>query len=275
MVKGRRKKMVNKTKQTTFDLDSITNRPTPHLDEVQKKINKLLRATAASYIPEACEALRKDWNPTMSDDRFRDPVNLALQKAYREKILRTLCVDIGYNPDEGVWRQWQFDQYWPSFLKNPRVQEAGNFEKSKQARSLRNFQKNAQEQTRSFDRIADKLPEPPKEPEPDLIYPQAGMETWPSKYQKLGGSTKTSLTKMGDIRDACRELFTALTDKEYMPHMHEDLENDIIKPTREYRKFVYELDEHEQAGLYNWLVCTQAAINDMLEIIDGAKGKQE
>ena len=65
--------------------------------------------------------------------------------------------------------------------------------------------------------------------------------------------------------------FSALTDKEYMPGLSEDLENDFIKPTREYRKFIYELDEHEQAGLYNWLVITQAAITDMLNILDEAK----
>lgn len=40
---------------------------------------------------------------------------------------------------------------------------------------------------------------------------------------------------------------------------------------REYKKFIYELDDHERAGLWNRLVATEAAAIDMLEILEAVK----
>jgi hypothetical protein len=270
MVKDRRKKMSNKTKTKTQveEFRINTDKPTPRYNKVKAKVNKLLGATL-SYIEEACTELRKDWVPTMTDEVLKK--NPGVQMAIRDRIYDDFAKE---RSDNGVWKESSILLYFPDWLRYESQQEAnkGNLEKAYEAKSLKKFLRSADQQKPILDRVAGKLEEPPKEKEPEFEYPSSEWSLGPAKYHKLGGDTKTPLTKLGDIRDGCRELFTALTEKEHMPALSEDLENDFIKPTREYRKFIYELDEHEQAGLYNWLVITQAAISDMLNILDEAKG---
>lgn len=267
-------------KQTTnnqkedFDTNRIADKPTPRYDAKGSELKKLTTAIGAKYIPELAEALKQDWFYNVDISYFRKETSKASRDIIRDRILEDWSKDNG-NPTP--WNDNTIIMYFPEWLKNPNVKigaVVANLQKANEANAKR-YQKKVQEQSRQIERLAVQLPEPPKEPEPELIYPHEGMETWPSKYQKLGESTKSPLTKMGDIRDGCRELFTALTEKKYMPGDTEDLENDYIKPTREYRKFIHELDERERIGLYNWLVITQTAIADMLNIIDEAGGKKE
>jgi hypothetical protein len=82
--------------------------------------------------------------------------------------------------------------------------------------------------------------------------------------------------KTKKIIKACNKLFKSLTDLKEVPDLTSKISitkvyDDYIRPTREYRKFIYELDEHEKAGLYNWLTFTEAYINDMLEILEEAR----
>lgn len=100
----------------------------------------------------------------------------------------------------------------------------------------------------------------------------------PEGHEHIGSwnnpeTERTELTKMGNIRDACRQLWTALTDKQNMPHKDEDLIVDHIKPTREYRKFVYGLTKDNLHGLHDWLSYTIVAAQDMLETIEEADKK--
>lgn len=89
---------------------------------------------------------------------------------------------------------------------------------------------------------------------------------------RSSGSNRTELTKMGDVRDACLALWKALTDKEFMPHKDEDLTVDHIKPTREFRQFIHGLTKDNRNGLHDWLSYTEAAINDMLGMIEELDG---
>jgi hypothetical protein len=66
------------------------------------------------------------------------------------------------------------------------------------------------------------------------------------------------------------ELWKRLTNRENMPRLTEDLILEHIKPTREYRKFVYELDKTQKAELRNWVYYVIKAAEDLLEIIDDA-----
>lgn len=86
---------------------------------------------------------------------------------------------------------------------------------------------------------------------------------------------RTELTKMGDVRDGCNILWTALTDKANMPHRNEDLILDHIKPTREFRQFIHGLSEDDLHGLHEWLFYTDAAIHDMMEMIEQVEAKKQ
>ena len=60
-----------------------------------------------------------------------------------------------------------------------------------------------------------------------------------------------------------------------MPHKDEDLIVDHIKPTREYRRFIYGLAEDNQNGLHDWLSYTAIAIKDMLQMIEETDNRKE
>jgi ParB/RepB/Spo0J family partition protein len=89
--------------------------------------------------------------------------------------------------------------------------------------------------------------------------------------RRSSGKERTELTKMGDVRDGCRNLCKALTDREFMPHKHDDVLVDYIKPTREYRQFIHGLSEDNRDGLHDWLSYTVLACNDMLQMIEEIK----
>lgn len=261
------KKMKSQTNEFKID----TNKPHPRLDAIKSKINKLLGATVANYIPIACDELRADWFPTMDDETLK--ANPAVQEAMKEEIYNLFAKE---RIHDGVWKESAIENWLRPWLRDVDRQEwtKNSIRKATEVRleKIRNkYLAKLEDEKRVMDRLVNRLPEPVKEEEEEPEVTTGGWSTGPSKYQKLGEETKSSLTKMGDVRDACRELWTALTDKEHMPHLDEDLIVNHIKPTREYRKFIYELDEHEQAGLYNWLVYTDAALHDMLEILEEAK----
>jgi hypothetical protein len=274
-------KPVNKEE---MDLEEITFKPTPNLDVVQNKVNKLLKATAASYISEACEALRKDWNPTMSDDVFRLPENLGLQKAYREKIIDTFVLD-SLHPD-GVWNESIFKLFWPKWLRNPIQEESTipNREKAAQAileKKVSKFQQQVQQQAKTFDKITEKLPEPPKILEPKEEEP--GITTTPEEptgsdepFDDAERKQFTIQMYEDNLSKGEIYLWQGLTNKKTWPKEDDDLINDYIKPTREFRSGLFhelnqQSDKISKMGVnyhYRHLQQLKAVIDDALNIIE-------
>lgn len=262
--------------------DGVTDKPTPHLDAVQNKVNKLLKATAASYIPEACEALRKDWNPTMPDAIFRQSENLALQKQYRQKILETFAVE--YNPTDGVWAEHYIQMYWPKWLTNPKQEEvAQKMQSAKEAKKVSNFIHFAQEQTKSLDKIAAKLPEPPKieASEPVFVEQQEETETQIEGTDEAEQKQFTIQRMDGELKSAEHSLWCALTGERNLPNSRDDLINDHIKPTRQFRNnLFYELESMGTLGTvstnghYKRLTQLRTLIDEALEIIETMSDKR-
>jgi hypothetical protein len=253
--------------------------PTPIYDAKGNEVKKYFAIGGAKYIEELGEALRQDWAKDVSMDYWKDGT-----KSNRARLLMRRKLVNDWSNEHGnstPWKENTVIEYLPEFLKYPAaVKEAHkesklemariHLEKANQARAEKYRQK-VQSEFKTIGRIVTQSAEPPKEPEPEVI--TGGYSMGPSKYQKLGEDTKTPLTKLGNIREYCRELWTALTDKENMPYPDEDLADMYIKPTREFRKFIYELDERERSGLDDWLACTEAAIIDMRDILEAAKTK--
>lgn len=255
-------------------LEIDINKPTPRLDKISSDFYKILSATAAKFIPDACKALIEDWK--VSSEALKNPANKKLRDAMREKILDRFSKD---REPRAIWNDEGVKKYFPDEFRNPIAQEGTKYsaiENLKAAhKAVRKYQQKIVEKSTIFDKLVKDLPEPPKEEEPEEI--TGGWSMGPSKYQKLGEETKSPLTKMGDIRDGSRIFWNALTgeekDNKYMPHMGEGPIVDLIRKTREYRKFVYELDDNEREGLHEWITFAVEAGNDMLKILEEAMKK--
>lgn len=251
--------MKNRIELEDIDYEKKTD-STKKYDIVGMDIRKLMTASLAKFIPDLADALKEDWYPHLTKDMIQ------ANPKVREEIAHKIVGDWSKEEnDQGVWSSKGIGNYIPSWLKNPANIEAGKM--GREVQLAQRYQKKVESQKEVFDLIK-QLPKPPEELKEDLDEVIGGWSTGPSKYHRLGDDKKSPLTKMGDIRDGCRELFFALTDRNYMPNEGEDLLLDHIKPTREYRKFIHELDEREQVGMYNWLVYTEAAIKDMLNMLD-------
>ena len=64
-------------------LSKVINRPTPRLDKITSDFYKILSATVAKFIPEACRALMQDWQ--IGYDTLTDPRYKALRDEMRKK----------------------------------------------------------------------------------------------------------------------------------------------------------------------------------------------
>jgi hypothetical protein len=139
---------------------------TKRFDAIGKKINKLLTATAGTFIPELAEALKDDWYPHLSYDIIK--VNKDLQDEIRDKILSVYS----YDWREGApWANATIQNFFPDWLRNPTMQES-NKENVKIASAAAAYQRKIGQQRAIFEREIEKLPEVPKElaPEPTGRY---------------------------------------------------------------------------------------------------------
>jgi hypothetical protein len=79
---------------------------------------------------------------------------------------------------------------------------------------------------------------------------------------------KLAIDYFADINRAAYDMWKSLTREDNLPHAHEDLENDHIKPTRKFRTgLVHKLGTIERNGLYRDLGCLIAVINDIRDTI--------
>lgn len=265
----------HETEKTLYlDIEKIEQNPTPKYDAKGNEVKKYFAIGGAKYIEELAEALRQDWFYNVPIEHWKKEYTNRARLLIRKKLTKEWSSDKG---NTSPWNDTTLTLHFPEFLRYPGMQTTKfietqriNMEKALQAKADK-FREKTQSQSKAITKLVELSPEPPKEPEPEIT--SGGISLGPSKYQKQGEEGKSPLTKMGDIREACHDLWTALTNKKNMPHPDEDLIVDHIKPTREYRKFVYELDENEKTGLHNWLTFTEAAISDMLEIIAEADEK--
>lgn len=279
------KSKLSKPKSVDYDLNKIKEKATPHLNAIQKKVNKILKATAASYIPEACEALKQDWVPHMTDETLRLRENMGLQKEMRNKILRTFCIGLTDDEEDGIWTEVTFRGYWPDWLRNPTQQAAAelNIPKANQAKlekKISSFNAEAQTQRKSLERIADNLPELPPTihqlTQEHYSNYQYREEDEPTEFQSLGGK-QTILGQYGEINKPAQDLIRGLSMRNKMPGIEDDLIVDHIKPTREARRsFVLEVMNSNFLsinGIQRHLAWCQAFVDDMLEIIEEETAK--
>lgn len=253
--------MSNKTKQD-FDID--ISKPTPRLDAIKNRVNKLLSATVASYIPESCDALRQDWFPNMSDEVMKK--NPGIQEAIKEKILDIYAVERSH---DGVWKESSISVYWRDWLKNPKMVESGgeNLEKARDKRLLNKYLTNVQEQKKTFDKIANALPEAPKpiEESDEQIQTTGDATIYEPKQKEL--PTPLESYELG-VR-GIEKLWESLTNADHIPGAKEDVFNEYIKPSDKYRLRLWKgLDEARAIHYHDLLVWTETAVKRALDLWD-------
>lgn len=255
---------------------------TKNYDAVSNKISKLLSATAQTFIPELCEALTKDWHPKMTQEQIKN--DKQLRDEIRDKILEDWSYDYNVLKGHNIWSELTIKTYFPDWLRNPTQQDSQTeaLELAREAKINKKLLISEREKQNLLD-TATNLPSTVIVPEPKektTTVEDDDDERWeqsiPSKYREIGEKGKTVSEQLREIRAAAITLFQRLTEKRYMPAQDDDIILDFIKPTREFRKgLILELDEHAKAHLYNDLGAVDAAVQDMLEILEQNKKKNK
>ena len=250
---------MKKNNQVEYTIEDISNKPTPRLDELAKKINKLLAASCATFIPEACDALKEDWFPTMNNETLKK--NPAVQKQMREKIISKFASDV--HPCEGPWKERYISTNFADFLKYAGYQEgteesrlAANEEKFRR-KFVEKLEKVGAQQT--LLELTENLPEPPEEPEPEVEPYTGGVDKKKqSTPQELYEDGVTDLQKVWFDLTGLKNLLTSETTDPLI---------DYIKPTREYRLRIFKgLDNARAIHYQKCLIRVNMLIQDTLKM---------
>ncbi|MGZ5491539.1 MAG: hypothetical protein ACXWE7_12050 [Nitrososphaeraceae archaeon] len=277
--------MLQKTKmQKKREFRELTgNKPTKKYDKVAMKIRKLLSATAQTFIPELCEALKQDWFPTMPHKDLQK--NSGIREEIRSKIISEWSNDSIYsNSQDNIWKESTINIYLPDWLKNPNKQTESHIEKLARMREEKLKRKISlnQAQKQNLDQIAETLSDDVIVPEDesaeekaeqDQKFWETAQELGISEYGETGKSTR-ELT--GDISLHAYKLFAALTNNKSPPNDSDDLLVDYIRPSREFRKgLMLEVDRRRRIAIHNILHYVCIASEDMIEIIREIDSKEE
>lgn len=144
------------------------------------------------------------------------------QKRSIERIVNQLPgLSKDVDPVNGVWKSTTIDSYWPKWLKNPTQEESS--QKAvvvRQAKNVEIFQRFSEEQKKTLDKVADRLPDAPKTeeeiPEPQIIEPLKE----PDNITPMDEAEIRKLTVReteGKLAKAELELWSALTGKTSWP----------------------------------------------------------
>lgn len=245
---------------------------TKKYDAVAKKIRKLLSASAQTFIPELCEALKEDWFSEYTKERIKEVKEA--RDNIRDKVLRDWSYESGgrYSEDN-IWSDRTIERWFPDWLRDPVKQTDSHQEKLARMRETKLNKKLClnQAQKEKLDDIATKLPDnviPPPPSEPSYEGEELDLEGG-QRFTALGEKGKTPSYMKGNITYHSARLFEALTEIDHLPYKDEDLIVEYIKPTRQYRKsLILELDEQSRKTVWNSLGSVEAVIQDMLDLLE-------
>lgn len=256
----RKNKMKSKNDAIQQEIKRKTDK-TKRYDEVLSKIRKLISA-GASYIGELCDALAEDWYPHLTTDMIQRS-DIA-KSDIREKILNDLSKD---RHPEGVWVDTNIIFHFRPWLKDPVDIERGR--KGGLARA-QNFELKMQDKKPAVEKLVQQLPEPPKPPKQEEPDTESAIEVDEPYLRPLGEKGQIPFISMTELNSAQYRLWNILTGKEEWAHVHDDLQNDHIKPTREHRSsFLQELEPHEQNGIARRCGFLIAVLEDTIQTIEG------
>jgi len=212
------------------------------LEEARSLQDKL----AVVYVPKLCEALR-DEGKTYEEIK---------QQVYRD------CVELGWGGKTGSTIYHNF----PSWL----IDDDPNHKNAVKAWESRNANK-AKRLAESASLLVDVNLPPKPEPKETEINDEQLADIGVGSY---GGNERTTFGQNNDVHEAARRLFKALSDIEPPVDASEDLFNDYIKPTREFRtSLAHELKKRERTDMHNLLHSVIEVSEDMIKELAKADKK--
>lgn len=250
----------------------LEDRPTKNYDEVANKVRKLLSATAQTFIPELCNALKNDWFPTMPEKDLQQ--NKGIRDAMRDKIVNEWSNESVFShSQDNIWKESTIKLYFPKWLRNPSeklTMEAARNAKIKETSLI------SEREKKKIEQIAQDLPEEviPEEEErkPNFLTDETMHELGVAPYAETGKS-RNELTR--DIVGPAYKLFAALTNNNSPPNEDDDLLVDYIRPSREFRRgLMLEVGSRERINIHNILHYVTVVAEDMIEIIDEIERKK-
>ncbi len=266
--------MKKKTSKVKQDFEIDTRKPTPRLDAIKNGVNKLLSATAATYIPESCDALRQDWFPSMTDEIMKK--NPAVQEAIREKILDTYATERVY---DGVWKESSIKVFLSPWLRYVEVQESHKSNQQKateaaQQKAWNKFSKQVTEQKNRLNHIVEQLPEAPKE-EAEEQSEESETTGKATVYEPKPKELPTPLESYELGVRAIEKLWESLTNVDHTPGAKEDVFNEYIKPSDKFRLRLWKgLDEGRAIHYHDLLVWTETVVKRTLDLWDEIQGEK-
>jgi len=265
-------------KQKQEEEENIDFSKTPNYDKVCHNIRKLMSATVQTFIPEACDALRRDWYPGVSDRGVKE--NYRARQMVRERIFDDWSKE---RNGEGIWKESSIQVFFPDWLKTAGFQSA-TMEKLANMRDgkLKKKISLAEEQKRALERFTTKLPETVIIPEPEPEYQNvrvmgSHLDEEEPMLRQYGNTNDRLMTLFGRINNAIDSVWESFTnsEKEHAPHSTEDIINDYIRPTREFRNMIaFELPRNLRLKLHEDCVSTKRMLDDMIKIIEDAEEKK-
>lgn len=262
-------------------LEIPENAKTPNYDKMTHDVKKLLTATAATYIPELCDALRKDLFPRATDETFARDENKGVRDDIRDRILDDWSNQRNW-PDS-PWGDSVIKYWFPKWLRHPNVLEAN--EKSVAAAQqahkdnaiARRYQKNLSVQKLEIDKLMKNLPEVPKqleqqeeeeepEEEESVTYEPLGI------HQAPEAEMPTPIAVYEDTVTYAEKLWSALVSnnihkpKKLIPAQTSDPLLDFIKPSRKlWLRTLKGLDQPRVNHMLMCLVWIDMLIQDRLK----------
>ena len=248
------------------------NKSTKKYDKVTKKIKKLLGATAQTFIPELCEALKQDWYPYLTEEQIRN--DKKIRDSIRDKILEDWSNESMYHSEDSIWSNGVILRWVPKWLKNP--SEKLTMETARDAK-IKSKSQISEREKQKLEQIVEELPDSvivqEEEPVPDEEFYGTLQELGVAPYGETGKSTR-ALT--GDISEHAYKLFAALTNMSSPPNTSDNLLVDYIRPSREFRRgLMLEVDSHRRTAIHNALHYASVAIEDMIQIISEIDKQEE
>jgi len=242
------------------DVEKKTEK-TKKYDAVGDKVRKLLGATGATYIPDLCDALAEDWYPHLRHDminRFEEPVN-----EIRNKVLNDWSKERNEN---GEWKTRSIEDWFPKWLKNQEYIERFKDRKSP-SKDSEKFRNEAQGQKNTLDNVANALPPVPEE-EQDIgqqkktSYSGTGRSWEPTQKEKA-----TPEELYTEVVKGLERAWIAMTDKDHLPGVKEDVLLDYIKPSDKHRlRMLKGLGYGEAVNCINILTWTDMCIQRTLRM---------
>src|SRR5262245_36617356 len=210
-------------------------------NEIVDEVKQSVEVMAETYVPLLCTALKRE-RPLIAGAEIRLRVIKAVAKP------------------NGPWKESTIRQWWPEWIKNPKLVEAGKkaVVVSQQSRRMNTLYSSTPRHEITQDDMDRDEEQQPVSSQPMWEYedthPKTELNPW---------------VEIGEINRAIARLWTGLTGEKNMPHMEDDVRKDFIIPSRErFKDIANGSSKVERDFLFNWLTWLNICIKDRIDLLE-------